>query len=559
MPLRVNPGMPPPKKYKPENRKPAVIFQPNTYQELKNGINVIANAIRPTLGPLPRNVGLEKYEGKELPEILDDGATIARRIIQINPRGWDVGAMLIRHALWKMYLEVGDGSTTMGVIYQAIVNEGIRYIVECDSNAMLVRLGLEKGLKTILEVLHKEAVQLSGRQNIAKIARGMCQGDLEMADLLGEIFDIVGPDGMIIVEGGNKPGLEREYVEGTYWDISGWFSRHFVTEPIEKRTIFEDAALLITDLAITDPNPLIPVLEKCVKSGVKRLVIIAKEVSDSVIGLLVNNNRAKTIETMAVRTPRVQEMDRVANMEDIAVLSGGKAFYSAANDAFANFQVENLGYVRRAWATESLFGIYGGKGDPRVIRQHIVYIRGMLNTVNTKDEFEKEKLQKRIGRLLGGTAILRVGGITETERTVRKNVALRAVSGLRHAMRGGVVPGGGAGLINAQASLLELKALGDDEAIAFKILARALEEPMRTIADNAGYQPDIVIEKVKLSPKNFGFDALSGKIVDMAQNGILDSVLVLEKALEIAISGAAMMLTTDVIVHHKKPKESIEP
>ena len=541
----------------PSPREPAVVLQPQTYKELKKGTNLIAEAIRPTLGPVPRLVALERVKRTEAPEFLDDGATIARRIIQIKPRGCDVGAMLIRHALWKMHLEVGDGTSTMAVMYQVLLNEGIRYVSQFGYNAMLLRAGLEKGLLPVLETLRQEATPLTGKEQIASIARGMCQEDVEMANLMGEIFDIVGPEGLIVVEKWNKRGLEREYIEGTYWHLSGWFSRLFVTDLSEKRTTFEDAAILISDLSIQDPGQLISALEKCVKAGVKKLVIIAKELSDRVVGLLVNNNRAKTIETLAVRTPKVAEMDRVAAIEDIALMTGGKAFYSAARDSFENFQVEDLGRARRAWATESLFGIFGGKGDPRQIRQHIVNVRGMLHVA--EDEHEKKNLQQRLGRLTGGTAILRVGGVTDTETETRKAVAERAVTGLRHAIQGGVVPGGGTALFIAQAALTGLPAQRDEETIAYKILARALEEPMRTIATNAGYLPDIIIEKVKSCPKGYGFDALKRQIVDMRQAGVLDSVRVLEKALEIAVSGAAMTLTTDIIVHHKKPKETLEP
>jgi chaperonin GroEL len=551
-----------PKKF-PLPRKPAVTLQPQTYHDLWNGTNQIINAIRPTLGPLPRLVAMEKFKGKEQPEFLDDGATIARRIIQVRPRGADVGAMIVRQALWKMHQEVGDGSTTMGVIYQSLLQEGIRAVTQFGCNPMLLREGLEKGLQPVLACLRQEATPLLGKDAIARIARGMCQEDFELAEMLGEIFDITGADGMIIVEGGNRWGLEREYIEGTYWDLSGWFSRHLVSDQVEMRTVFEDASIFISNLTLTDPGPWVPVLEKCVKGGIKKLVVVAKEVSDGVIGLLVNNNAAKTIESVAVRIPRIQEMDQVAAMEDIATLTGGKIFQAAASARLDDFQVEDLGFARRAWATESLFGIYGGKGDPRLIRQHINQLRHSLKEVREFGIYDEAhwqvEVQKRIARMVGGTAILRVGGLTETERETRKEIANRAVAGLRHAVRSGVVPGGGTALLNAQSVLAAIHPQGEEEPVALKILARALEEPMRAIASNAGAQPDVVIEKMKSAPQGTGFDARTGRIVDMRQAGILDSLLVLEKALQIAVHSAAMALTTDVIIHHKWPKESVEP
>jgi chaperonin GroEL len=544
-------------KNRPLPRKPAVTLQPRTHRDIQRGTDLIVNAIRPTLGPLPRLVVLERLKRTEAPEFLDDGATIARRIVQIEPRRCDVGAMLVRHALWQMHKEAGDGTATMGVMYQTLLQEGIRAVTQFDSNAILLRAGLERGLKAILDCLSQEARPLGGKQDITNIARGMCQGDGAMAELLGEIFDMVGPDGMIVVEGWQKLGLEREYIEGTYWKLSGWLSRLLVTDKAERRTMFEDAALLISDFNVKDPAVLIPPLEKCIRAGVKKLVIIAADMSDAAIGLLVNNNEAKSIETLAVRTPKVMEMDRVAAIEDIAILTGGRPMYSAAYSTFEGFRAEDLGRARRAWATDSLFGIYGGKGDPRQIRRRIAEIRGMLSTA--EGEHDRGELRMRLGRLNGGTVILRVGAIHETEREARKAVAERAVTGIRNALLGGVVPGGGTALLNAQSALQGLHAHHEDEAMAFHILTRALEEPMRVIAKNAGYVPDVIVEKVKASPAGCGFDARSGRIVDMRQSGILDAALVLRKALEIAVSGAAMALTTDVIVHHKMPVESVEP
>jgi len=551
VPTTENIGSPPPP------RKPALVLQPKTFRYIKNGVNLIANAIRPTLGPIPRLVALEALNRTDRPELLDDGATIARRIIQIRPRGWDIGAMLLRQALWQMHVEVGDGAATTAVMYQVIVNEGIRHITQFGANAMLLRSGLEKGQKAALNAIHQQARPVIGRQAITEIARGMCQGDDELAEMLGEIFDIVGAEGLIIVESWNKWGLDREYIEGTYWELSGWFSRHFVTDPIGQRTIFEDAAILISDLELNDPALLVPVLEKCVKAGVQRLVILAKKLSESVIGLLVSNNRAKTIETMVVRTPRTQEMVQVAAMEDIAVLTGGKVFYSAAFKAFDHFSVSELGTARRVWATESQFGLFGGRGDPRMIRGHITHLRGMLQKVEL--ESEKEFTQRRLGRMMGGTAILRVSGATDTEREARKILANRTVAGVRQAVLGGVVPGGGIALLNAQSALTCLPANHEDEAIALKILGRALEEPLRAIAKNAGYQPDLIAEKVKTYPTGWGLDATTGNIVDMNQAKIFDALRVVEKVLEVAVSSAALALTTDVIVHHAKPVESLEP
>ncbi|MCS6847616.1 MAG: chaperonin GroEL [Anaerolineae bacterium] len=547
----------PPKQHPlPKPRKPIVTAQPQTYLHIQIGADLIANVIRPTLGPRPRLVAIERLKRTDPPEFLDDGATIARRIIEIQPRGNDVGAMLIRHALWRMHTQAGDGAATMAVMYQSILREGICCVTR-GCNAMLLRTGLEKGLAAVLTHLRQSAMPLIGKQHITKMAEGLCQGDYEMAALLGEIFDIVGSDGLIVVEGSDGRGLEREYLEGTYWKLSGWFSRLFVNDVAQKRAMLEEAALLISDLDVQEPQQLIPVLEKCVKAGVKKLVIIARNVSNRVIGLLVSNNHAKTIQALAVRTPRIGEMERVAAMEDIAALTGGRIFYSAAHSSFEDFRPEDLGRARRVWATESLFGIYGGKGDPRQIRKHIARIRARL--IDADDERDKADLQDRLGRLHGGTVILRVGGVHTVEREARKGMAERAVKILRNAIAGGVVPGGGVALLNTQSALMGLPASNEEEAFAYKILARALEEPMRAIAANAGYAPEEIVAKAKSLPSGWGFNACSGHIVDMKQAGILDSVHTLQKALEIAVGGASIALTTDVIVHHRMPVESLEP
>jgi len=538
-------------------RKPAVILQPRTYHHLQQGVNLLADAIRPTLGPLPRLVAMERLKRTDAPEFLDNGAVIARRIIQVQPRGRDVGAMLLRHALWEMHEEAGDGTTTMAVMYQVLLNEGIRYVTRMGCNAMLLREGFEKGLAAVLAALDQQSTPLSDRSAIAGMARGMCQADDELASMLGEIFDVVGPDGLIMVEKWNRLHLEREYVEGTYWKLSGWMSRLLVTDIPKSRTLFEDAALLITDLTLKEPRELIPVLDRAIKGGVKRLVLIAKEMSDACIGLLVNNNKAKTIETLAVRTPKISEMDRVAAMEDIAVMTGGQPFYSAARENLEGFDLAHLGYARRAWATDSLFGLFGGKGDPRRLRQHLVTVRASIP--NAPDDNEKKKLQERLGRLAGGTAILRVGGAAASAVETRTALAERAVTALRNALLGGVVAGGGAALLQAQSALQGLPAATEEDAIAYRLLARALEEPMRTIARNAGHQPDIIVEKAKAAPAGHGLEARSGQITDLRAAEVTDSTRVLKLALQVAVSGAATALTTDVIVHHKQPKESIEP
>jgi chaperonin GroEL len=302
---------------------------------------------------------------------------------------------------------------------------------------------------------------------------------------------------------------------------------------------------------------LVPVLDKCAAAGVKKLVIVSAALSDSVVGLLVKNNQAKTIETLAVRTPRVGEMARVETVEDIALLSGGRPFFARGNTTLEDFDVADLGHARRAWATESLFGIYGGRGDPRKLRQHLINLRGQLKLAEL--DADQRELQIRIGRAAGATCILRLGAATESAIEARKAMAQRAVTSLRSAVQSGVVAGGGAALLSARAALNGLPVQHDEDRMAYRLLARALEEPMRTIVRNAGGMPDLILEKAKECPPGTGYDARAQRLVDMRAAGIQDALAVLHKAVEIAVSGAAMTLTTDVIIHHKQPKESLEP
>lgn len=541
----------------PQARQPAVVTQPRAHVALKRGVDAIVNAIRPTLGPLPRLVVMEGLRPTDLPEFLDDAATIARRIIEIRPRGDDVGAMLIRHALARMQRDAGDGGATMAVIYQALLHEGLRAMTHFGANAALLRNGLERALPLVLKALRAEATPLTGRAALSDLALSMCQGDASLAAVIGEVFDIVGADGLIVVEGWNRLGQEREYVEGTYWKLSGWTSRLFATEAAHKRTVFEDAALLITDFDLRDPQQLVPVLERCIGAGVKKLVITAAGASDAVTGLLVSNNKAGSIDSMIVRVPQASEMGRVAAMDDIAAMVGGRPLCAASFSDFESFAPADLGHARRIWATESMFGFFGGKGDPRKLRQHMAQVRGALRQAD--DAHQKSELQSRLGRLSGGTAILRVGGIHDVERDARKALAERAVTGMRNAVSGGVVAGGGGALLAAQAALAQPRACTPGEALAFQILARALEAPMRAIAHNAGRAPDVVIEHARAAGPGAGFDARNGRIVNMREARVFDSAETLCRALEIAVSGAALALTTDVIVHHRNPIESIDP
>jgi chaperonin GroEL len=332
------------------------------------------------------------------------------------------------------------------------------------------------------------------------------------------------------------------------------------TDPIQHQAVMEDAAILISDISVTNMQQIIPVLELAAGAKIPRLVLVTLNMSSEAIAVLVHNKQAKVIDTLAVRTPAIGDLDQMAALEDLAVLTGGRYFCQAAGQTLDHIRLEDLGRLRRAWATDDKFGIVGGKGDQHQLRQHIQTIRSQFTDAEGD---QKEKLQERLGRLIGGTAMLYIGGHTETEIKTRMEVAKRTVVTLRAVLDGGVVPGGGVALLNCQPVLQQAvreAGLDDpDRRAALLILKRALEAPIRTIADNAGFTPDTIVDKVRQSQPGFGLDVLSGQVVDMRAASILDPASVLEKAITVAVHTAATALTTDVIIHRRRPPEQVEP
>jgi chaperonin GroEL len=545
-------GTPPP----PKPRKPGIVFQPRVYHELKEGVDLITNVLRPTLGPLARRVAIAKITNDQSPEILDDGGTIVRRIIQVKGRGADMGAMLLRNLARKMAKTVGDGSVTMAVIFQSLLTEGIRSIVTQGANPMLLRLGLERNLENLSATLRSMAEPLSGSEELAGMAKGLCQADDELAVMLGEIIDIVGHEGIVEVRNGSRLKLEREYIEGTYWDSSGWFSSIFETDSDNHRALMEDASILISDLTVKSANEFIPVLEMALKANIPNLVFIGMQIPDEAIALFARNSQSKTISVLPVHTPRITQSERASLLNEIAILTGGRVINEAASEGLTDVKVEDLGSARIAWANSTYFGVIGGRGDPRLVRQYITQLR---ENATQGDQETREQIQKRIGRLIGGSAILKVSAKTESEMEMRKNIAQRGILALRNAAESGIVLGGGTALLRCQTALSpSVEDESDEDKAVRRILSRALEEPLRTIAVNAGFVPDTIVDKVKAAPEGYGFDARSGEIVDMRAAGIIDSVKVLDMALRVAISGAAMALTTDVLIHRKFPPEIME-
>lgn len=538
-----------------KTQTPKVIFQPTAYAHLQRGVNQLLEAIRPTLGPYPRIVA-STVANKDLPELLDDGGVIARRVIQLADQDADMGAMYIRHMLWRVHETAGDGTATAAVLFQIIYNEGLRYIA-AGGNAMQLRRHLEEGLRLILEKLNGMTLPVKGKKQLSQIAQSICY-DQTLARMLGEIFDIIGEHGRLETRSGRGLRLEREYVEGMYWK-GGLLSRQLVTDQAKVKAELEDAAILISDIAIKDPRQLLPAMTLAVQANVKHLLIVVKSITDLTIGLLTREKTLEKLRVVPVKTPGFGLTEQAANLQDLAILTGGRPLVAIAGHTLENIKVEDLGRARRAWADQHNFGLSGGKGNARQLRQHIAGLRAAFS--RTDDPKEREKLQQRIGKLIGGSATLWVGGGTEIEIKTRKELAERTAQAVRGAVMEGVLPGGGAALLACRPMLQERleQSAGADERAAYRIMLRAMEEPTRTLLENAGFGASGLMAEINRAGPGYSFDLNSQQVVNMAEAGIFDVATAQKEAIRAAISAAALALTVDVLVHRKKPDQSLEP
>src|SRR5919199_3556337 len=413
----------------PKHLIPGVVFQPRAYQGLQKGINQMVNLVRPTLGPRPRTVAVENVSREKMPEVLDNAGVITRRIIQLADRDADMGAMLIRHLLWRLHEEVGDGTATAAVLFQAVFNRGARYIAS-GGNAMHLRRNLECGMREILDELSHMTVHLEGKENLAHVAESLCF-DPTLARLLGEIFDIVGEYGHIEIRTGPGRDLERQYIEGMYWS-SNILSPYMLTDQAKLRTELHNAAILISDLELEDPRQLMPVIDLATEAKIPALLIIANSVSDSTIAFLLAASREpEKFQVIAAKTPGLGVIEQAAVMEDLAILTGGRALMKATGDTLRGLKIEDLGHARRVWSDRFYLGVIGGKGDPRRLRRHIADLRARFKAAD--DAEARSKLRQRIGKLIGGSAVLWIGGGAQTQRAAREGMGDRTPRLLRAA------------------------------------------------------------------------------------------------------------------------------
>jgi chaperonin GroEL len=534
--------------------RPSVVFQPHVSKYLLRGVDIIANAVRPTLGPLPRNVAYESAMRTRTPELLSDASTLARRIIQIGDDPSDVGAMLMRQAVWGVGDRVGDGAATTAVLAQAMAHQTYK-AVAAGANAMRVRTGLQQGVNAATEALRAQATPVSTQKDLTQIARSYCH-DNDLAKLLGEVYSIVGPGGFVEVQGAHGRTIEREYVEGAFWRNTGWISSAFSEDRTMKRASLQDAAVMLIDGRISETESFAKAIGQTLAAGHKSIAIICIGMPDIIIGVLAHNHAKGTFKCLPIKA-LASSIDRKAMFDDLAVMTGGTVLAGGYDADLSMFSPDMLGKVRRIWADSQQFGIVAGKGSPKALRAHIAMLRARMGT--TKEKEEIAALRKRVGRLTGGTALISVGAQTEAEQKLRQAVAERSVNFMHSVTDGGMVAGGGAALLACQAAVAAAQSDDPDVCAGINAIARALEEPMRAIAANAGIAEAATVARARREGDGFGLNALNGEIVDMRAAGIVDSATVLEQALASAASVASMLLTTDVVIRHRKPETAMQP
>ena len=530
-------------------------FAEEARRHLKFGVDAIANAVKTTLGPKGRNVALDKKFGA--PTVTHDGVTVAKDIELENPYE-NMGAQLLKEAATKTNDVAGDGTTTATVLAQTIVTEGLRNVA-AGANPMLLKRGIEKGTAVLVEEVKKMAKQVKGKDDIAHVA-AISAADPEIGNLLADVMDKVGKDGVITVEE-SKTGIafETEFVEGMQID-RGYVTPYFVTNPERMEAALDDPYILITDKKISAHTDIVPLLEKLVQMGKREMVIIAEDVEGEALATLVLNKMRGLLNVIAVKAPGFGDR-RKEMLRDIAILTGGNVITEEMGRKLETTQISDLGQARRIVSTKDDTTFIEGKGSDKDIKGRINEIKAQVE--KTTSDYDREKLQERLAKLAGGVAVIRVGAATETELKEKKHRVEDALSATRAAVEEGIVPGGGVALVNAAPALDQVKAEGD-VMTGVQILRRALEEPLRQLAENAGEDGAVVIQNVRREQKeqnntNVGFDVLMEDYGDMVEKGIIDPAKVTRSALENAASIAAMILTTEALVTDIPEKEKAAP
>jgi len=532
-----------------------LVFSEDARRRLQQGIDIVANAVATTLGPKGRNVALDRKFGS--PTITHDGVTVAKEIELEDPFA-NMGAQLLKEAATKTNDIAGDGTTTSTVLAHAIVTEGLKTLA-AGANPMRLKLGIEQGVDAVVVALRKMSQKIETKEEIASVATNSA-ADAEIGKLIADVMDKVGKDGVITVEESKSLQFETEYVEGMQFD-RGYMSAYFITDPEHMESVIQEPYVLIYDKKISAAQDIVPLLEKLVQIGKRDLVIIAEDIDGEALATLVLNKLRGMLNVLAVKAPGFGDR-RKAMMQDIAVLTGGQLISEETGRKLETTTIQDLGKAEKIVTDKDNTTIVGGKGDSKEIKGRIEQIRVEID--KSTSDYDKEKLQERLAKLSGGVAIIRVGAATETELKEKKHRVEDALSATRAAIEEGIVPGGEIVFINAIAALDKVKMDGEDETIGVNIVRKALEAPIRKLAQNAGQDGAVIIENVRRlakeqNNKHLGYNVITGEYSDMLKAGVIDPLKVVRGALENAASIAAMILTTECLVTDVPEKEKPAP
>ncbi|HNR67793.1 MAG TPA: chaperonin GroEL [bacterium] len=524
-------------------------FNQEAREGLKRGVDVLADAVKVTLGPKGRNVVIDKKFGA--PTVTKDGVTVAKEI-ELEDEFENMGAQIIREVASKTSDIAGDGTTTATVLAQGIVREGLKNVT-AGANPTAIKRGLDKGVKAVVEELKKMSKPLPGKKEIAQVGAISANNDAEIGKLIADAMEKVGKDGVITVEEAKSTETSLEVVEGMQFD-RGYISPYFVTNPDAMEASLEDPLILIHDKKISTMKDLLPILEKTAQMG-KALLILAEDVEGEALATLVVNKIRGTLKVAAVKAPGFGDR-RKAMLEDIAVLTGGRVISEEAGFKLENTTLNDLGSAKRVNIDKDNTTIVEGAGKTEDIKGRIGQIKKQIES--STSDYDKEKLQERLAKLAGGVAVLNVGAATEVEMKEKKARVEDALHATRAAVEEGIIPGGGVALVRCIEALDKVK-VEEEEKIGINILHRVLEEPMRLIAENAGHEGSIVIQKVREGKGNFGFNASTEVYEDLFEAGVIDPTKVARIALENAASVAGLLLMTEATIVEKKEKEPAAP
>jgi chaperonin GroEL len=527
-----------------------ILFDEAARKKLLVGINKLTNAVKVTLGPRARLVVLDKGFGA--PEISDDGVSIAKET-ELEDKVENLGAEILKEVAEKTSDTAGDGTTTAIVLTQAIVSEGLKNVA-AGADPLSLKRGIEKGVRAVVENLRKMSKPVTKKEEIAQVAT-ISSLDPEVGKMIAEIFSEVGKDGVITVEESKKFGLEREIVKGLQFD-RGYISPYMITDPERMEAVLEEPYILVTDKKISSLNEILPVMEKVIQTGKKDLVIIAEEVEGDALATLVVNKLRGVFNGLAVKAPGFGERKKEM-LQDIAAVTGAQVISEELGLKLENIQLSQLGRARKVVAEKEKTTIIEGKGKKEDIEARIKQIKEELK--RTESEFDKEKLQERLAKLAGGVAVIKVGAATEVEQKARQKKTENALNATRAAIEEGILPGGGVAFLRSIPVLEKLETqLDGDEKTGVRILKKALERPIRQIAENCGMDASVVANKVKEATGSFGFNAQTLKFEDLILAGVIDPTKVVRTTLENAASAASMILTTEAVVAEKPEKKEKE-